>query len=54
MFLPPKNIVFMSWEMPDFTNVLIISTLQNCDFWPFFRPKGRSFAKNGKNRVNVS
>ena len=49
MVLPPENAVFVSYKMPDFTNGLIISTLQNRDFWPFFRPKGRLFAQMAKN-----
>ena len=49
MVLPPKNAVFVSLKMPSFTNGLIISTLQNRDFWPFFRPKGQLFAQMAKN-----
>ena len=49
MVLPPKNAVFVSLKTPDFTNGLIISTLQNSDFWPFFLPKGQLFAQMAKN-----
>jgi hypothetical protein len=49
MVLPPENAVFVSLKMLGFTNGLIISTLQNRDFWPFFRPKGQLFAQMAKN-----
>ena len=49
MVLPPENAVFVSLKMLGFTNGLIISTLQNRDFWSFFRPNGRLFAQMAKN-----
>ena len=49
MVLPPENAVFVSYKMPDFTNGLIISTLQNRHFGPFFRPNGQLFAQMAKN-----